>query len=327
MKIHQRTKRYVVQRHGLGRLIVSANFPFALFVWKPTPIGAKTKKKLVSQLLLLCEHTHFFKTLNIIVFRPQPFQQAPEGDLDNNIVEIKEFEEDKQGWWALVVEESRSQLYEDRVDHMMVKDVFAICQELVDAEEEDSNWLVDFVRNHPNLVPANVATHIALDLMKSPVDKVFPGVVFKGKPKQGKTNTEPAKARPKKQPAKARKSGKGSGKKSPAEKPTVVNAKSCSENHEDLSSYTGVTDAYYFQSGKKYNIASCQNCNLSFDTDGNKATTKKCPLPTAKAPVYICNQFELDKSTCGNLICYGCYLVLVQKSDATSTGRKRLRRG
>jgi hypothetical protein len=240
-------------------------------------------------------------------------------------VEIKDFEADKNGWWALVVEESRSGLlYEDRVDYMKVKDVFAICQELVTGGEEDSNWLLDFASNHPDVVPPDVAKHIAVDLLRVPVDKAFPGVEFTGIPKKGKATTQaPKKASPKKHPAKAGKSGKGGGNNIPAKMPTSVVGRSCTENHDDLSSYTAVHDAYYFQSTRKYSSASCKECKHPFATDGNKKITgPKCPLPTGKAPVYIWNQLELDKTTCGKLICHECYLVSV-KSNPTPTGRKR----
>lgn len=218
------------------------------------------------------------------------------------------------------MEESESGLYQDRVDYYTISATYEICEECVkdpDCDDEE-NYLVGLVRDDPEMVPFPVAEFIATQLLKSTLEEAFPGNADKYLRKWTEMPEEPP-----------RKKQKASGSKK-APPPVVMDEViplQCPADwdHDDLSNYKSVPSTFYFLGDRKFCKAECRGCKLPFETEanaaeGSKKKTKKLPLPTARCPVYVCCNFETDKSACGHFYCVPCH---VEKASTAGGSRKR----
>lgn len=197
------------------------------------------------------------------------------------------------------MEESSSGQYLDREDHIQVNSTYDICEEYVnDPEcEEKENFLLKMVRNDPEMVPYAAAEYIATDILKSTLEEAFPGLSVRFKQAD---EPEPPKKKHK----------KSAPKKSQVVVEEVIPL-ACDADHEVLSSYKLLISPYYFLEQRKFCNAKCRGCKVPFDTKENaasKTTQQLIPLPSSKpgGGAYVCCNFELDKSACGNFYCTPC---------------------
>lgn len=232
----------------------------------------------------------------------------------NNIVQIVSFQKDDAGWWAEVIEGSRSGKYEDHQDWMKLRDVYSICEECVESGHEEENFLVGYVRDYPKKVQWAVANEIAVDLMGSSITEVF-GVsasVFKGyKKPSGTTNTGDNTTRKQTQPKSTGRVGS---------KPS---SNTCKLSRSDPGNFKAINVGYYFVGRRKYCELSCHGCHKLFASDRNKEKGNcddMIPLPTARVATYVCLDFEVDKCACGTMLCHSCYVGIL---DAGNRKRRR----
>lgn len=230
---------------------------------------------------------------------------------------------------------------EEKQEWALMDEVYKVCQACVDDPDhpDDENFLLQFFRDHAKDIPVFIASHLAVMVMGRSFGIVF-GTQSYSSFKQ-EFNTSPsvlelkrrlrgepveAKAKPKSLSAKL-KSVPGSG-------------HNCKNDHMAFSlSFKKLDTNHYFLQDRKWSNARCMVCKVLFETDANKMTAEwKQSVCTMKVPqipqnresqcVYVCTQYDLEKSNCGMFQCDLCSkkslnIATTSGSRRSGTSRKR----
>lgn len=242
------------------------------------------------------------------------------------------FNESKNEWWIQVALEHKDgpgSIYPDKIDWLDWKSVYEECAECVEEQQDEVNWLIEYMKDNCGDIKHAVAKMVAKHAKVS-MEEIFDGAKF---PKQLKPKpSTPVKGKRKKTQQQT---------KSPVTQRTSVEeiGKQCSADHDDINCYRGILDPHYFQAGLKYSEATCRACNLPFATDNNKdnpdfkelfegdeGALPSLPSSRLKNTVYVCQKMDIDKSDCGEFFCGPCAKLKLLANDERPRKRGRMKR-
>ena len=222
-----------------------------------------------------------------------------------NITEIYDHKKNKKGVWQLLIK------YEEVVNKKgkvkttkqwsELETVFQQCQEFVDAEEEEENFVITYAKQLKEYCPRELQVKIA-EIADANVHALFlyPGSTPAIIPPAVASPPHPrlmAVCRHYEGPRRA-----------------IPNA------NFHTSFYKVETTPFYFREDKKWHGSTCHSCNKRIVAvhDANSAEEFK---PTVNKPVWVCVNYHLDKAECGMMFCDSCYKAqLLHQSEMNVTG-------
>lgn len=204
----------------------------------------------------------------------QPFDSAPEGEHDITEIQSHKFYAKEGQWWLTVKFESISKEYEDALDQVELGGLYADCETAVDGINETENFVVTYAKNlTPTATNKKFWTEVA-NLAGKKVEELFPQI--KSSPKKTTTCG------------------------------SVVFAahEKCSRDHTDYTNYKLIDEDFHFRTTKsKWYGKTCrvESCSTVFGTGQGQQK------PSPGNPVYVCEQYVLDKTDCAQMLCGACY--------------------
>ena len=222
----------------------------------------------------------------------QPAQDAPE-DEHPAITGIVKISKAKEGYDCVSVLASLTGDYEDMQLVSSLKDVYNDCH---DEEGEEANLVVEFIKANSKKVEVMAAKKVAT-WYAVPFLALFPVYADNKKPKSAQ------------------------GRKPRQEEVNISSA--CEKDHNRIGNYRLEENSHYFGIGLKYSEAQCRKCKECFPTPTNEEKKRKVGklcIPSGKNPAFVCHNWAVDKTRCGNMVCNSCFC------DMTDNGNKRKRR-
>ena len=239
---------------------------------------------------------------------------------------------------------------EEKQEWASMAEVYEVCQACVDDPDhpDDENFLLQFFRDHAKDIPVFIANNLAVMVMGQSFALVF-GPKMRHSFKE-EYNTSPsalalkklwnlkpveANAKPKSLSAKLKNVASSAG-------------HNCKNDHMAFSlSFKKLDSNHYFLQERKWSNARCMVCKLLFETDANKETAEwkesvsalkkerkeicfpQIPQSRESHCVYVCTQYDLQKSNCAMFQCDLCSKKSLHIADAgtrrtgSGTSRKR----
>jgi hypothetical protein len=216
---------------------------------------------------------------------------------------------------------SRTGDYEDvKAEQIALKLAYDNCEFQLDDEDTDleDNLVLTYALDQGEKLDPGLATAIA-DVAGQPIEKLFPDYRTGGKLQDSSTqvllgNSNKENDAP---PAKCSNTDASSATVKVSNNIVGDEKKSdCQKMHTTytMEAYSRVTCSFYWEKGgRKYHGKACSM----------EGCRKPTPKPCEKTPLYVCTQFDLDKSTCGCVVCHECFNNELTKTCRPTRGGSR----
>ena len=109
---------------------------------------------------------------------------------------------------------------------------------------------------------------------------------------------------------------------------TKSDKNTCCKHHScvELDYEKEGTPFYWTDVTKKFYGKPCKKCDVQIGTKESTGGNLTMIKPTAKAPVFVCKKFAKGHSTCGHIVCNGCWQKELGRIIASTSGATRSRR-